>query len=396
MFCCITYFFTALHYELTLGALYGVILIILFLNYFTKGDPFYIILFYFLTYTLGNVKISVSGLNFHDLTYWISIIILYSILAKNKFYFVFLIYLIVLFQMFYRNTSIDDVFGLLGEFSQSFSFGYFLFFKQVENKLYRKVLVYLSSFFIIFNILQLIGFDFVLRKSFIAFSFFGFDLYRPSGLFGSVYSAGSKVLLCCLVIVINNRNYMLPKHIFIFTCILLSSFSQRSFLLGFLLLKILNKPIIIVIFSLMTPFFIFKYIDPSNALKLFMWLYVLQNIELNSFDFLFGHGTGSCSDLLSFVDFSNFASQYNITRWDIIPTKEKLPHNIFIQMLYDFGFIFIILYCTVLVFIGKKLYKFNIFYFSLFFLFFINFNLHNGIFSYLNIFLPIIYSKNKY
>ena len=395
LLCCFTYFFTALHNGLIFGALYGVILLILVVNYVIKRNSFYLILFYFLTFTFGNVKFSISGLNYHDLTYWISIIIFYYIVAKDKLYLIFLLYSHLFLQTFYSNTNLDDVFGLLGQFSQSFTFGYFLFFKKIKSKLLKKILIYIALFLIVFNMLQFIGFDFVLRKSFVAYSIFGFDLYRPSGLYGSVHNAGSKVILSCLIIVIYNTNYILPKHPFIFLCIILSSFSQRSFMLAFIILKLLRKPIIILLICISTPFFIFQHIDPSNALKLFMWFYVFQNIEFNSFDFLIGHGIGSCSKLLSFVDFSNLANQYNVSRWDIIPTHEKLPHNIFVHILYDLGSIYFILYCTIFLYIARKLYKYNILIFTFFFLYFINFNLHNGLFSYLNIFLPLVYLKNQ-
>ena len=200
-------------------------------------------------------------------------------------------------------------------------------------------------------------------------------MYRPSSLYGSVHNAGSKIILSIILIYLTKNSMVNSFFTRIkFISIIIASFSQRSIILGYLIFRLSKHPFVLITILIISAIYIFDFIDPSNGLKIFMWMHIFSNINYDSYTFLFGYGLNSSSNLLAFVDFSGLAQDFGISNWDIIPTTEKLPHNIYVQMIYEVGLIFFVLYTCFLLKVFIHLKKYDSVLFLSFFIFIINFS----------------------
>lgn len=194
---------------------------------------------------------------------------------------------------------------------------------------------------------------------------------------------------------------------------LIAALSQRIFFVGYLIIILLfflnklSKPFklmvsflfLIITILMISSTQIISNLDASNALKFFMWYTIILD-QLNNFNiikFLFGHGSDTTYAFLGNFNFEELALFYQIENWDIVIEEGFYPHNIFIQLFYEYGFIS---FAIIIILVLKYLFAFFfskkfVFEYVLLFLMILNYSFHNGLFGITWLFLFLIYFQKK-
>lgn len=425
----VIYALIAISSGLKAGALVGIIsILILFVSYKSNRSEL-LLLFYIMTYFLGLFKlISIKDTFIFDMTFLISNILLLYIIVNKKIltkYFFYLLLLIIL-------SIAINIIEINGLYYQTISlyiyflvFGILLYKYNNISKNVANFIIIICSTVIIIGLLQMFGLKINMSTNFQVsnIDFLGFSFSRPSGISGGIYKAGTKVLVALFLIyryIEFSSFYRVFKKYkyFYYFIIILSIFSatlsQRSLLLGMVILipiiLIHNMRIgrrfkvsILLITAiggfLILPFTVY-YLDASNAMKFFMWMDVWKTFTESSWlNILFGHGPFNVAYTLMGQNYGDLAKLYTIEGWDIGEIgKPKLPHNVYIQAMYDHGIIYLTIYLYLIYKVFNKYFSKinsdNNILFYLIFILFINFALHNGIMN-ITIALIFLYLKEK-
>jgi hypothetical protein len=425
----LAYAVIALSSGLKAGILIGTISIfILFVSYKSNKSEL-LLLFYVLTYFLGLFKlISIKETFIFDMTFLISNILIFyiifnkQILNKHFLYLQILILLSIIINIMEFNNMYYQTISLFNYF---IVFGVLLYKHKNISKNIANMVIILCSFVIFIGLLQMFGLQVNFTSSFQVsnIDFFGFNLSRPSGVSGGIYKAGTKVLVALFLIyryIEFSSFYRIFKkykyfyYIIIGLAIFSATLSQRSLLLGIVILLPIAmiykmkisakmKTFILLITAILgftiLPFAIY-YLDASNAMKFFMWMDVWETFISSSWiNIIFGHGPFSVAYILMGQDYGELAKLYTIEGWDIAEIKTlKLPHNVYIQAMYDHGIIYLtvylfLIYKAINIYFAKKNPNNNILFYLIFILF-INFALHNGIMN-ITLTLLFVYFKEQ-
>lgn len=403
---------------------------ITFLYFAYKFDKHsYILVFYIFTYFFGLFKLMyMEGTFLFDMTFLLSNILLIHYFVKKqkifKYYFYLYVLLIIsiVLNLYEHNDMYYQTFSLFNYF---LVFGILLYLNKDVSLQVGNIIVLISSLLVFFSLLQMFGFlgSVVESAQGAKFNILGFDLNRPSGVSGGIYKAGTKVFIALYLIYrylpsssFNQvfKRYKYFWYLVVVLAILSGILSQRSLLLGMVILipivfmykmkvnkKIKNFLIILItILGLIVLPFTVYYLDASNAMKFFMWIDVWNNIRDSNFvNLMFGHGPFNVAYTLMGKDYGALAQVYSIEGWDIAEIgTPKLPHNIYIQALYDHGVLYLgiyllLIYKSINIYFSKSNTSNNILFYLTIVLF-INFALHNGIMN-ISIALLFLYLKEK-
>jgi hypothetical protein len=240
----------------------------------------------------------------------------------------------------------------------------------------------------------------------------GFFVNRPTGLYGSAYVFSLATLFYGYIIFIllnvrRRNDFLKILYIFVFPLIFLSSSAVGlgvfSYFFIFLFFTKLSKQtklgLILLFIATITLIFINFHIsdfNKSTGTKLLMWWLIIQDIfnSSNLLEVLFGHGVNTSKfvslQIPEFLD--TYEHGYIFYDHEILKRDGAIyPHNIFIQIFYEFGILMFLLISIVS--IRNLIFIMNYKYFSivnmLFIVAIVNYSFHNGIFS-ITLLIPLL------
>jgi hypothetical protein len=344
--------------------------------------------------------------------YFIAIFLLLYYVLKNKKinFFIFWIYSLLLISYYINLNDLVDtkIYGYIG----SIAIGYILYLilkNNIDNELncheiLFKLLVLIYIVNLLFAYSQLFFYGFHIRSDIHIAQTYIFNVLvnRPLGLYGSAYVFSLATLFYSYVILLfvsNKNRKKITKVIFYisFPLIFLSSTAVGTgIVFYYLLLKVkINKRtrLIVLIFMIIGVIMLYTTLNisdfgKSSATKILMWNLILDNVLTKSdiFEILFGHGIDSAKYLsLQIPDFiKNY--RYGDISYDheiLEAHMTLLPHNVYMQILYEFGILMFMLFMIpiyrIMVFLSKEN---NFSMINLIFVAsFTNYMFHNGMFS---------------
>ena len=407
------------------GALLGLIHIVLLTYLVIKPSMANLLMIYVVTFFCGNFKIINLGSTYYlDLTFFMTnIIILYMLISSkqiNKLLFLLYTIFAVTSVLNYSDTDFNVLYFNFSNLNFFYIFAFLIYNVKSIDKTSANLIVsiILLNFFI--SLLQTLGINISVSSTTQQSSFLGLDfINRSGGISGNIFSNGTKILVGLFLLSkyfkFSSYNTFIKKKVYIYIFFILSfliaALSQRIFFVGLLIILLLffiNRISIFfkwALFSIIIVFIVFNSnqiisnLDASNALKFFMWysIFLDQVNNFNIIKFLFGHGIESSYAFLGSINFEELVSLYQIQNWDIVIEDGFYPHNIFIQLFYEYGLIsFVLIFTLILKYLytfvfAKKLTSEYI----LLFLMFLNYSFHNGLFGVMWLLVFLIYFQRK-
>jgi hypothetical protein len=237
-----------------------------------------------------------------------------------------------------------------------------------------------SNFFVVFFFFALLlfliqatlpyhGLDLQVKRHYVhagGINILGLNLHRPTGISGTAHNAGIGLLIAYYfayrysINTIFNRiiHFGIYKYLFLFSSLFLAALSQRIFFIPLVLFAIyfLYKrskltftivliPIAFVFMNIMIQSFQDKeLIDRSNLLKIAIWYDVFLNNELTVKNALIGNGMGSSVSSQDLTNFDSLSQQFLVEQEVLDKDRMYSVHNIFIEMYYEMGFVFLAIY----------------------------------------------------
>lgn len=244
-------------------------------------------------------------------------------------------------------------------------------------------------------------------------TFGGFVINRPTGLFESSFVYGVNTIFLCFFYLRVVGFSRFSKFV-VLLLVGISLLSTRSNVLSLLISLFVfyfssSKFRISIFYLLMVSFLIFTFsnnllihADQSNTTKFLLWYLTFSNFvhESTFFSLLFGHGVLSSENIASSLPDFVADLAYNVTydnRVDDGYTSFPI-HNVYLQMLYENGLsIFILFIGLILTALHKCVsYEKSFITIILIFTIFVNYFLHNGLFSPFLTFLCVYAMEKKY
>ncbi|NOH54516.1 hypothetical protein F0266_16365 [Vibrio coralliilyticus] len=428
-----------------LGALSSLIGFSLLIFTFYADDDKYILLFYVWSWFLGPF----SFVNFYELGYdslgrldlVFSLILSVYFIAKYKVINqnCLMLLLLVTFSMFLSLLSkehINDFFDYYYSIVGSILISYILTV-IIRNKfncsslnsgdLFFYLLFFLFAVNISLAYVQLFIPGFHIKSDTIGASswLFGVLINRPLGLLDAAFRFSLSTLILSYFVYVYIKDtyknlFLIFCFFFVFPLVILSSkavgLGIALYIINFCCNKVVfvkrYKTVLLSLFSVFLLFGLYQLhlsdLDKSTGTKVLVWITIFNDLmyESNFFELLFGHGINTAQNLSENIPafISNYAHGNILYDHEILSSDGFLmPHNIFIQTFYEFGFfVFVALIiptvrALIVVYNSRNFSFLNLIYLASF----THFNLHNGIFSFYYILpmLLVLYfnnDKNRY
>jgi hypothetical protein len=406
----------------TLGALSSSISLLFIIYAFYFNDKKYILLFFIWCWFLGPN----SFINFHEygyhtigrIDYFFSVLLILNYVIVHKKINIWFLLIITFFSVSVCLNSFGehDFENKIDIYYQSVSsilcaYLLFLLIKNSVTEGARKQSCVFYFLFLIFFLNVILAYfniffpDINIRSEAVAAkqNLFGFHLNRPSGFFSSAFRFSLSTLFLALLIYSfiddsKKKTFIIFNLFFVFPLVFLSSFAVFLGVMLYFINLYLNRFMFfkkVLFFSfcfLILYIFLFHFslsdLGKSSGTKMLMWRMIFDDILYNStfFEMFFGHGAGSAKIVSQEIPLFISSYEHGVISYDheiLARDGFLLTHNIFIQTLYEYGvLLFIVIAFPTIrslfyIFFEKKFSFLNMFFMAAF----LNYILHNGIFS---------------